>query len=536
MKPNVGSPKIKQSPWITLAILSSIGLISMHAETMLLPAIPDIITDFHINYSTSSWILTTYLISGAVMTPIAGKLSDIYGKKKILLIIMVTYTIGVTLGGLAFSFSSLLIARTIQGVGLSMFPIAFGIIRSQFPPQKLAIAQGIFISTFAGGSAVGLAVGGPIVNYLGWHATFFSILPIAIALIVMVNRLVYGDNEEQESKSKLDFDYCCVFTKLNQEQLQSERKSVEQVQIIGRTANTKFTNLVDIKGAATLAVTITSFLLALSYLENISNPSNLVLLISFSVVSVVSLLFFIRIERRLSLTKPSVKITTTATIASPSPIVNLSLMIHKILLPTNINLMIVSITMFMVYQSITILVRSPEPLGFGGNAIGAGNVQLPFMILSFLVSSIAGIIISKFGNLNITLVGNVISTIGFFLLFMFHSTEVLISINLGIIAIGLSFSRVGGYNIVAASAPQQYSGVAYGMTVLLFYVGMAIGPAIAGVYMQSHQISVSTVVGLSSYPSAESYNLIFLTAGVISLISIGLALFLKKEMPIITET
>jgi hypothetical protein len=97
------------------------------------------------------------------------------------------------------------------------------------------------------------------------------------------------------------------------------------------------------------------------------------------------------------------------------------------------------------------------------------------MIISFLVSSIAGIIISKFGNLNITVVGNVIGTTGFFLLFMFHSTQILISINLGIIAIGLSFSRVGGYNIVAASAPEQYSGVAYGMTVLLFYIGMAIG-------------------------------------------------------------
>jgi MFS family permease len=208
-------------------------------------------------------------------------------------------------------------------------------------------------------------------------------------------------------------------------------------------------------------------------------------------------------------------------------------MIHKILLPTNINLMIVSITMFMVYQSIPILVRSPKPLGFGGDAIAAGNVQLPFMIISFLVSSIAGVIISKFGNLNMTVVGNVISTIGFFLLFMFHSTLILITINLGIIAIGLSFSRVGGYNIVAASAPEQYSGVAYGMTVLLFYVGMAIGPAIAGLYMQSHQIPVSTVVGLSSassYPSAKSYNLIFLTAGLISLISIGLALFLKKKM------
>lgn len=523
MKPYADSSKMKQSPWITLAILSSIGLIAMHAETMLLPAIPDIITDFHINYSTSSWILTAYLISGAVMTPIAGKLSDIYGKKKILLIIMIINTIGVALGGLASSISFLFIARIIQGIGLSVFPIAFGIIRSQFPPQKLAVAQGIFISTFAGGSAVGLAVGGTIVNYFGWHATFLSILPITLALIVMVRRLIYVSKEEEESpKSKLDFDYCCVFTKLNQEQLQSERKRDEQIH------SSTFTNLVDIKGAATLAVTITFFLLALSYLENITNPSNLIPLISFSFVSVISLFFFIRVERRPSLTTTSTK-TTSRTTTSPSPIVNLNLMIHKILLPTNMNLMIVSITMFMLYQSVPILVRSPEPLGFSGDAIAAGNVQLPFMIISFSVSSIAGVIISKFGNLNITIVGNVISTIGLFLLFMFHSTEILISINLAIIASGLSFSRVGSFNIIAASAPQQYSGAAYGMTVLLFYIGMAIGPAIAGLYMQSHQISVSTVAGLPSYPSAEAYNLIFLTAWVISLISIGLALFLKKQ-------
>jgi hypothetical protein len=57
----------------------------------------------------------------------------------------------------------------------------------------------------------------------------------------------------------------------------------------------------------------------------------------------------------------------------------------------------------------------------------------------------------------------------------------------------------------------QYSGVAYGMT-LLFYIGMAIGPAVVGPYMQSYQVSISTIAGLASYPSAESYNLIFLTA------------------------
>lgn len=71
---------------------------------------------------------------------------------------------------------------------------------------------------------------------------FLSILPIVVALIVMVHRLIYVSEEEQESpKSNLDFDYCCVFTKLNQEQLQSERKSAEQVHIISRTGSSRFT-------------------------------------------------------------------------------------------------------------------------------------------------------------------------------------------------------------------------------------------------------------------------------------------------------
>ena len=89
-------PKEKNtsSPWITLAILSSLGIIAMSAETMVLPAIPDFIVDLHISYQDSSWILAVILVTGAVMTPIAGKLSDIYGKKKVLLVILAIYILG----------------------------------------------------------------------------------------------------------------------------------------------------------------------------------------------------------------------------------------------------------------------------------------------------------------------------------------------------------------------------------------------------------------------------------------------------------
>ena len=91
--------KMNRSAWTTLTVLSCLGLVTLYGETMVLPAIPDFIRDFNISYNTSSWILSAFLIAGAVMTPIAGKLSDIYGKKRILLIIMAVYSTGLLAGG-----------------------------------------------------------------------------------------------------------------------------------------------------------------------------------------------------------------------------------------------------------------------------------------------------------------------------------------------------------------------------------------------------------------------------------------------------
>src|SRR6266516_6778261 len=104
------SGKIRTSAWITLEILGSTVPITMYGETMLLPAIRDIIRDFNISYTTSSWILTAYLISGAVSTPIVGKLSDIYGRKKMVIIILIIYIIGISAGVVSTNITFLLIA------------------------------------------------------------------------------------------------------------------------------------------------------------------------------------------------------------------------------------------------------------------------------------------------------------------------------------------------------------------------------------------------------------------------------------------
>ena len=109
--------KISNDAWITLAILSLIGLVIVYGETMIIPAIPDLIKEFNLSYNTTAWILTAYLIAGAVSTPLVGKLSDIYGKK-ILLIVMVIYTVGISFGIICNDIPTMIIVRIIQGIGM----------------------------------------------------------------------------------------------------------------------------------------------------------------------------------------------------------------------------------------------------------------------------------------------------------------------------------------------------------------------------------------------------------------------------------
>jgi MFS family permease len=332
--------KIPFSAWKMLGLLSLVATMVMYAETMLIPAIPDLIKDFGTSYSMSSWILAAYLVSGAVMTPIAGKLSDIYGKKKILLAIMAIYTIGVSTAGFANNIYFMLVARAIQGIGMSMFPIAFSIIRDQFPREKISIGQGIITSMFASGAVIGLSVGGTIIQHFGWQATFFTIIPISISLLIVIWRFIHVTQIMYPEQQRL------------QPERQTNDKRSDIIKLYSKkdnNYNTKMSSstMIDIKGALTLAATVTSFLLVLTILQTGTNNSSTQLAVGFLTAAVVSLSLFIIVERR-----------------AASPLIDFKMMLDKTLLPANILIMIIGLSMFMVFQTIPILVRSPIPFGF----------------------------------------------------------------------------------------------------------------------------------------------------------------------------
>ena len=502
------SVRIPASAWKILVILSCLATMVMYAETMLIPAIPDLIKDFHVSYSMSSWILTAYLITGAVMTPIAGKLSDIYGKKRILLMTMMIYALGVSIAGFATNIYFLVIARAIQGVGMAMFPIAFSIVRDNFPREKLSIGQGVISSMFASGAVIGLSVGGAIIKHYGWQATFFTIIPIAIAMLIVISRFIRINEEVEVEKEAQPEEHQPGQLSAEREQKKFEAKDEKEIKInINTTSN--HGNVIDIKGAISLAVTVTSFLLVLTYLETSSGSLQTII---FLTVGIISLSLFILLEKR-----------------STNPLIDFRLLLHKTILPANLIIMIVGFSMFMVFQTIPILARNPSPLGFGEDAVSTGDIQLPFALILLVFGPTSGFIISKLGSMKPVIAGACITSAGFFAMLMFHSTPLVISSNLAILSTGLSLTNVGAMNVTILSTPKEFMGISLGTSMLMRIVGAAVGPALAGMYMQSNQ-SILKINGMAQhFPSAESYNLIFITATALSILSIALAILLRRR-------
>jgi MFS family permease len=504
--------KHSTSPWITLAILSGLGIVALASETMVLPAIPEIIVDLDISYEDSSWILAAPLVTGAVMTPISGKLSDIYGKKKMLLIILGIFVLGFLVAALTTNFLILVASRVMLGIGISMFPIAFSIIRDKFPPEKLAIGQAIFTSTLSGGAVIGLILGGGIVESYGWRAVFVFLLPVAAILFAVIARFVHvKEIDQQQLVSNKGSEFCCRFTHVRKDILLTENTSIYTAVSISNE-DARLSKNLDIKGALTLSVTIVSFLVTLQLLEGQASLTNLIQIILFSSVSVISLILFVRTEKK-----------------APSPLIDFKLLKNKTILSANIINMIVGLTALMVvYQTLPILIRSPPPAGFGGDVTSIAQVQLPYMIVSLIFSVASGFVISKFGNLKPTTIGTIIATVGFFILFMFHSSEAAIASVLILVAIGLALMQIGSVNVVLMSTPKQFSGISLGMNLLIYLMGASVGPVIAGSFLQANQVVIEPESNniSASFPSPESYDLTFLTAALIAVISIVFAMFL----------
>src|SRR3954470_16338375 len=159
--PHLVSPPVERQHYgITLAVLALAGLAYALLQSLVAPALPEIQHSLHASESGVTWVLTAYLLSASVATPLLGRLGDIHGKERVLIGVLVALAIGTVISGLATTLPVMIAGRVVQGAGGGIFPLAFAIIRDEFPRERVAGGIGLISAILGIGAGAGVVLAG----------------------------------------------------------------------------------------------------------------------------------------------------------------------------------------------------------------------------------------------------------------------------------------------------------------------------------------------------------------------------------------
>src|SRR5262245_3522225 len=162
----------EQDPTRTLLILGIGTLGFVLAQTTVIPALGDLQEELGASATGIAWMVTAYLLVASIATPIFGRLGDMFGKERLLAISLALFAVGSIVCALSSSLALLIVGRGLQGLGGGVFPLSFGIIRDEFPREKVPTGIAMLGAIAAIGSSSGLPLGGILVEGRGYHWSF----------------------------------------------------------------------------------------------------------------------------------------------------------------------------------------------------------------------------------------------------------------------------------------------------------------------------------------------------------------------------
>jgi EmrB/QacA subfamily drug resistance transporter len=195
---------------ILFAILLGLFLGALD-QTIVAVALPTIVTDLG-GQSLLTWTITIYLLTSTISVPFYGKLSDLYGRKPLLMFGITVFLIGSALSGLSQNMTQLIIFRGVQGLGAgALFPISLAVIGDLFTPAERGKYQGLFGAVFGIASILGPLLGGWLTEHASWHWIFFVNIPIGIVALIVIGRLL-PTVKRPDASHNLDYVGGAVFT------------------------------------------------------------------------------------------------------------------------------------------------------------------------------------------------------------------------------------------------------------------------------------------------------------------------------------
>lgn len=396
------------------ALLTAVLSFSL-MQTLVVPALPDLQHAFGASTTAVSWVLSAFLLAASVATGLLGRLGDMFGKRRMLLVALGVASAGTFVSAVAGSLGVLVAGRVLQGLGAATIPLALGLVRDTFPLERVPVAIGWISAMFGIGFGVGLVAAGIVVDALGWRWIFWLGLAVTVAGAVAVRAVV------PESPARAP----------------------------GR---------IDLVGAVLLAAGLIALLLGVSQGRTWgwTSAPTLALLACGAFLLVVFVLAEVRI---------------------PQPLVDVRLLRRRPVLSANLATLVVGFGMFGAFTLVPQLVQTPPEAGygFGASVTGAGLFMLPMAVTMLVASPLAGRMGARTGFRLPLVLACVIGAAGFVGYAVAHTAAWAVAAASAVLGVGVGFAFASVANLVMQAVEPRQSGEAAGINTIMRTVGGAVG-------------------------------------------------------------
>ena len=413
------APRTAPRPGLVLAVLAIGGCAYAGLQSLVVPALPTLQKDLDTTPTGVAWIFTTYLLAASVATPIAGRLGDMFGKKRTLLVVLVFVGGGTALAALATTLPVMIVARVIQGLGGAIFPLAFGIIRDEFPRERVASGIGLISGLLGIGAGLGIVLAGPILEHLNYHWLFW--IPLGLIAVTIVATIVFIPESPIRAQGSVNW-----------------------------------------TGAILLSLWLIFLLLAISEAPRWGWLSARV--IGLIVLAAVVAFVWVKAELR-----------------SPSPLVDMHMMRLRGVWTTNLTGFLIGFGMYSSFVLIPQFVETPRSTGygFGSSVTQAGLFLIPSTLMMMVAAPIGGRMAGRFGSKLPLVLGACLALLAFILLAVAHSEHWQIYLASSLLGSGVGFSFAAMANLIVEAVRPDQTGVATGMNAVMRTIGGAIGGQVA---------------------------------------------------------
>jgi EmrB/QacA subfamily drug resistance transporter len=397
------------------------------SQTMVAPALPHITTEFHTVSSTSAWVLTGYLLSASVCTPLAGKLGDLFGKGRVLTFVLAIFSVGSIVCATAGSIEQLIAGRLIQGVAGGVFPLAFGIINDELPAERRAAGIGLVSAMFGIGGGIGMPLSGVIVDHAHMSWLFWTGL-IAVPAAIAAWTLVPPSPTRERTR-------------------------------------------VDWPGAALLSLGLVGVLLGITKANTWGWGSAQVIGLLAAGVALLGL--FARFELR-----------------TRDPLIDMRVFAERPVLATNATGFLIGVAMFGSFLLIPAFAQTPKSsgYGFGMSVTQAGLVMLPSAAMMLFAGPLGGKLGSRIGFRAVLALGTMLCAASFGTLAFAHQHVWEFLFSGVLMGVGISFAFASMANLIVASVDRSEVGIATGINTVTRTIGGAFGAALIAALLAADTI------------------------------------------------